>query len=382
MAERDQNGKGRAIEQWRPGRRIPTLLPEERGSAAPARLEIDPALWREVRLVQDDAANGGVLTMALLRPLDWLEQQGVTVGAWVSMDLPEMGVQGEALVTAVHPCPEIEEGEGRLVTGTFRRSKALVLELKVSGEPEVLGVTGYHMVWSEDRLDWVAVKDLHIGERMRAWDGSTPEVESLTACSEPEPVYNIEVEGDHCYRVGEQGLLVHNTSAPSFRILRPNQSPGAANLTVGCVVRDQPTIVQVIGNTLTAQGSNTSPITGFYAFLRGGASRGGAGFQAVTKNPLTRLAVVIANIGQSQGTVGAAIDISALNQANVFDLEDANVWQQLVTRFPQNQAFFTQLRGEGLVGVMGSIPASAVRAIVLLPTNPTDRDAALNALLS
>ena len=28
-----------------------------------------------------------------------------------------------------------------------------------------------------------------------------------------EPVYNIEVEGDHCYRVGEQGLLVHNASA-------------------------------------------------------------------------------------------------------------------------------------------------------------------------
>jgi len=27
-------------------------------------------------------------------------------------------------------------------------------------------------------------------------------------------VYNLEVEGDHCYRVGEQGLLVHNTSAP------------------------------------------------------------------------------------------------------------------------------------------------------------------------
>jgi hypothetical protein len=27
-----------------------------------------------------------------------------------------------------------------------------------------------------------------------------------------EPVYNIEVEGDHCYRVGQQGLLVHNNS--------------------------------------------------------------------------------------------------------------------------------------------------------------------------
>jgi DNA/RNA non-specific endonuclease len=29
-----------------------------------------------------------------------------------------------------------------------------------------------------------------------------------------EPVFNIEVDGDHVYRVGEQGLLVHNQSAP------------------------------------------------------------------------------------------------------------------------------------------------------------------------
>jgi hypothetical protein len=25
-------------------------------------------------------------------------------------------------------------------------------------------------------------------------------------------VYNVEVAGDHCYRVGQQGLLVHNIS--------------------------------------------------------------------------------------------------------------------------------------------------------------------------
>jgi hypothetical protein len=35
---------------------------------------------------------------------------------------------------------------------------------------------------------------------------------SWTLRAEPEPVYNIEVDGDHCYRVGRQGLLVHNAS--------------------------------------------------------------------------------------------------------------------------------------------------------------------------
>jgi len=74
------------------------------------------------------------------------------------------------------------------------------------------------LVWSEDREDWVEVKELYIGEHLRSSDGSTPVVESLTACSEPEPVYNIEVEGDHCYLVGQQGLLVHNTSAPAVGV--------------------------------------------------------------------------------------------------------------------------------------------------------------------
>jgi hypothetical protein len=39
-----------------------------------------------------------------------------------------------------------------------------------------------------------------------------PRVESLALRSGEESVYTLEVDGDHCYRVGEQGLLVHNAS--------------------------------------------------------------------------------------------------------------------------------------------------------------------------
>jgi YwqJ-like deaminase len=59
----------------------------------------------------------------------------------------------------------------------------------------------------------VPVGELRIGERLKARDGSTPKVLSFTKRPEPEPVFNIEVDGDHVYRVGEQGLLVHNASA-------------------------------------------------------------------------------------------------------------------------------------------------------------------------
>jgi RHS repeat-associated protein len=205
------DGGERKIQDWRCGQRAATLSGWERGFAAPLRLVIDPDQWREVHLVQD-REDGNVVEMILLRRLEWLTHYAVEEGTWVPVDLPEMGVRGEALVTAVHPCPKIEEGEGRVVTGTFRHSRGKVYELKVGGESEPLGVTGTHLVWSEDREDWVAVRELYIGEHLRSSDGGTPVVESLMACSEPEPVYNIEVEGDHCYRVGQQGLLVHNAS--------------------------------------------------------------------------------------------------------------------------------------------------------------------------
>jgi hypothetical protein len=35
-----------------------------------------------------------------------------------------------------------------------------------------------------------------------------------------EPVCNIEVEGDHCYRVGQQALLVHNASAGDPKVVQ------------------------------------------------------------------------------------------------------------------------------------------------------------------
>jgi hypothetical protein len=87
-----------------------------------------------------------------------------------------------------------------------------VYDLVVEGEPKPIGVTSSHPFWSVDRQAWVPVGELSMGERLLARDGSTPRVLSFTLRPEPAPVYNIEVEGDHCYRVGEQGLLVHNAS--------------------------------------------------------------------------------------------------------------------------------------------------------------------------
>ncbi len=128
------------------------------------------------------------------------------------VDMPDMGVCGYARVTGIKPCPLLEGGEGQLITGVFRHSRAKLLDLWVQGESSPIGVTPGHSMWSADRNGWVAAGELEVGERLQAQDGSRPAVLGLEA-REEEEVFNIEVDGDHVYRVGEQGLLVHNNSA-------------------------------------------------------------------------------------------------------------------------------------------------------------------------
>ena len=50
------------------------------------------------------------------------------------------------------------------------------------------------------------VSELAVGERLAVTDGGTPKVLGKALRRVAEPVYNIEVEGDHCYRVGRAGV--------------------------------------------------------------------------------------------------------------------------------------------------------------------------------
>jgi hypothetical protein len=101
-----------------------------------------------------------------------------------------------------------------MVTGTFRHSHGQIGELVLKSESKPIGVTPGHMFWSEDRQARVPVGSLRRGETLQTMKGLT-RVVSYTMTDRVEPVYNIEVEGSHCYRVGESGVLVHNMSAPA-----------------------------------------------------------------------------------------------------------------------------------------------------------------------
>ncbi len=161
-----------------------------------------------------DYPDGGWCDVRLLRTVKWIEQTAARVGGKIFLDLSEVGTRGWAKVLDVRPCGRVEIGPGDMVTGTFRHSHGRVGELILESEPTPIGVTPGHLFWSGDRQAWVPVSSLHRGETVQTMKGLT-HVISYSLTDPVEPVYNLEVEGSHCYQVGESGVLVHNMSANS-----------------------------------------------------------------------------------------------------------------------------------------------------------------------
>ena len=72
--------------------------------------------------------------------------------------------------------------------------------------------TRLHRFWVEDGLGWLPASALRVGMRVRSLDGRPLEVDGIrTHAGEPEPSYNLSVDGPATYFVGA-GVLVHNES--------------------------------------------------------------------------------------------------------------------------------------------------------------------------
>ena len=129
------------------------------------------------------------------------------------LNLPELEVSGLALVTAIDDCPPIADGEGSVVTARFVTREVHVVAsvdvLGADGTVETITGTTIHPVWSVDRQEWVPLAELADGETLQGLDGLAV-VLSVSLSRVTQPVYNIEVHGEHVYQVGELGLVVHN----------------------------------------------------------------------------------------------------------------------------------------------------------------------------
>lgn len=72
-----------------------------------------------------------------------------------------------------------------------------------------LSGTRVHPIWSVDRQDWVRMDELAVGEHLQTRLGPIP-IASIEHLIDPQPVYNLEVNGQHVYEITELGILVHN----------------------------------------------------------------------------------------------------------------------------------------------------------------------------
>ena len=200
----------RAIERLVVGEALEGAREEERKHLGmPHWVERDRTKLRVVQLVRE--ADGCRHEVERLFHASWLELQGAGMGKPLWIELPEQGLMGEMVVMDIGPCPELPPAGIPMVVGRFCHTGARTIELRVQGEAEPWGVTPSHLIWSVDREDWVEAGKLRVGERLQGRNGVAMVLGVEWTLGE-EPVYNIEVDGDHCYRVGQQGLLVHNNS--------------------------------------------------------------------------------------------------------------------------------------------------------------------------
>jgi len=177
--------------------------------------EVDPATWRKLTL-RAPKRDGTYADVVLLRPQWWLDERGATVGGTALIAVPECGIDGNAEVLAIEPCSPLASGTGPVVTATFRHQSAQVLDLHIEGHDDPIGTTANHPFWSEDRRSFVRADALRVGERLRGMNGPT-RVRKIVPIGVAEPVFNLEVLGQHVYRVGASAILVHNGADDCFK---------------------------------------------------------------------------------------------------------------------------------------------------------------------
>ncbi len=180
-------------------------------AADPNSTKVNPKTWR---LITIEAGDWEVQT---LEPLRWIRRHHLTNGSSLLLsdvlDLAEMDVPNNLVgrVDLISACMAIAKGRGRVVLTTVSHLNDFVFHLtldEASGQADTIGITGYHKVYTEDR-GWVDADDLRQGEYVETADGEA-KVEGLVSDPGIYRVYNMSVEADHVYYVGDAQALVHN----------------------------------------------------------------------------------------------------------------------------------------------------------------------------
>ena len=212
------------IEEVPLGSRIATKNPEPwtvTRSVAPG----DEANLRVIvaEVLRDDGTHVGI---ELLRSVECINQLGLVENSRLYMELAELNVAGWVQVHSIEPCPPLCEGPGNLVTGRFVTVQAANIVRATFSDGTIITGTDIHPVWSLDKQDWVPLGELSFGEHVHSNAGPLSLIDR-EVITRPQDVYNIEVDGEHVYQVGDSGVLVHNACATrGFSRVKPRLETG------------------------------------------------------------------------------------------------------------------------------------------------------------
>ena len=191
-----------AIEALEVGDRVET----HRGET----IQVSGELLRITATLIDPRFFDRPIGLTLLRRKDWARSSAADrPGATIAIDLEELGFSGNATIEEVETVV-IPPGAGRLVTATVTHLNDDLFEVRFAQGGAALRGTGAHPLYSLERENWVRVRDLRIGERLQTAEGAVT-VEALEKVGGEHRVYNLEVEGEHEYLVGEARVRAHNT---------------------------------------------------------------------------------------------------------------------------------------------------------------------------
>ena len=155
--------------------------------------------------VAGSKAGEAVAVEAPKRIPDWCFVAGTLVKTSDGYKPIEEVEVGDEVVTR-----DEQTGEIRLhkVTETFHNFTDELFDFKV-GE-EILSTTGSHEFWLPRKKSWVPAKQIEEGDFLLAANGSELPVISIERRKHICDVYNLEIETNHNYFVGNAEVLVHN----------------------------------------------------------------------------------------------------------------------------------------------------------------------------
>ena len=202
------------INEIRIGDRVPGVNPEGRDGSDEALFASEDLYIFTFRVPKED---GSFCKAKLLRSENWLNDQQARFASVVDghefneidallserspdyfdlnfqlevwLEMSELGCFGWSQVVDVDNTFKYVSGEGNLVTGTFEHIAQETINLQIEGQEKPIGCTPTHLIWSEDREEFVPAGELFEGERVRVLNGDTKRVVQKLPRPGPVPVY-------------------------------------------------------------------------------------------------------------------------------------------------------------------------------------------------